>query len=100
MISPLFLVDIIVGLLTLYALLVLLDKTTGRVLVYLDRIREIAKTAALDLVQLFAGWESAKVDAERRRNLLDFEERTLSQIDTKTAIEMIKSNRQEMRQLR
>lgn len=88
--------DCIIVLAFLALVIVLLDKTTGRVLAHLDTLRTLASKAGFDLIALFAGWERAKLDAERNTGLAEFEQKTLAGIGKKEAIEILQANRRLM----
>lgn len=98
--SLLLLPDIVIGLSVLFILLVLLDKTTGRILVHLDTLRQLAYQAGMDLISLFSGWEFGNLDVERRVNLVEFEQKTLEGIGPGEAVELLKEHRNEMRHLK
>lgn len=91
--------DIFVILLTITLVLILIDRTTGRALVHLDTLRTLASKTGFDFVNVWKASQQAEIEIDRLKALAEFEERTLSKIDTETAIKMIKDNRSEMRQL-
>lgn len=88
--------DCIISLAFLALVIVLLDKTTGRILIHLDTLRTLVSKAGFDLVALFAGWEQAKLDVERNTDLVEFEQKTLASIGKKEAVEMLQANRRLM----
>lgn len=88
--------DCIIVLAFLALVIVLLDKTTGRILAHLDTLRILASKAGFDLVALFTGWEQAKLDAERNTNLVEFEQKALAGVNKKEAIEILQANRRLM----
>ncbi|MEE8307994.1 MAG: hypothetical protein V3R81_12065 [Gammaproteobacteria bacterium] len=60
------------GALFALAILALITVLIGHWLGLTDRLREITKTAALDLVQIYSSASQAQIDAETRRSKLDY----------------------------
>ena len=77
-------------------LAVLVDKVIERCLFHLDGLRQLIYRAGMDLIALFAGWEQAKLDTIRNTGLVEFEERTLTQLGPGDAQELLKENRRLM----
>ena len=63
----LFLPDIFVVLLTLTLVLILLDRTTGRLLSHLDTIRRLLHTGAIDALEIWRRSLQVPIDVQREQ---------------------------------